>query len=275
MANQLQGRRVKVRASITDDSSANAALARAREGFQTGKYLEGIDLFEQLIELAPDQATPLLAELYDYYMKMPHRGNRFTLYVEREFDFQIKPGDKVLDIGSGHDPFPYATHLADFAPDDDSFGRAGIPMKRPDDKPFFECSVEDMPFEDNEFEFVYCSHVLEHTLEPMRACEELMRVARRGYIETPTPGKDLWMNTAGISNHHWKVENLSGRLIFTRYSEEEKKCIGTNLLMDMHCAPQTEREKAFSALVWLKSSLVNTSLYWEDRFDYEVRSLGI
>ena len=39
----------------------------------------------------------------------------------------------------------------------------------------------------------------------------------------------------------------------------------------MHCAPQTAREKAFSALVWLKSNVLNTTLYWEERFLFEVR----
>ena len=264
-------RRRPLRLEIRDNASANAALERARAAFRGGDHLEAIDLYEELVSAAPDQAIDLLAELYDAYKQLGPR-DRYTLYVSREFDFGIQPVDRVLDIGSGHLPVPFATHLADVAPDDDGFGRAGAPLER-DGRPFFECDVEHMPYEDKDFDFVYCSHVLEHVRDPERACAELMRVGRRGYIETPTRGKDLWLNSALASGHLWAVENYRGRLVFTEYDERDREGIGCDLLMNMHCAPQTKREKAFSALVWLKSSVVNTTLYWEDRFDVEVRRL--
>lgn len=266
-------RRKPKRLPIFDDASANAALEQARRGFLSGSYLESIDLYEQLMESIPAQAANILAELYDQYQRLPNSENRYTLYVARHYDFNILPGDKVLDIGSGHDPFPYATHLADIAPNDNHFGRAGQPIKRLDSKPFYECGVEKMPFADKEFDFVYCSHVLEHTVNPEIACQELMRVAKRGYIETPTRGKDFWLNTAKISNHRWSVEKFRGNLVFTEYSEEDREGIASNILMDMHCGPQTIREKAFSALVLLRALAVNTCLYWEGCFDYEVRRL--
>ncbi len=264
--------RAPVRATLSNDQEANTALERARSAFKLGKHLEGIDLFEQLIETLPQYAIPLAAELYDLYMGLATRRNRYHLYVSRHFDFKIKPGDKVLDIGSGHDPFPHATHLADIAENDNSYGRAGAALKKVAGLPFFECNVESMPFKDKEFDFVYCSHVLEHTVDPEKACSELMRVAKRGYIETPTKGKDQWLNSARISNHHWTVENWYGKLIFTEYSREDLVGLGCDILMNMHCAPETQREKAFSALVWLKARLANTMFYWEDEFDFEVRN---
>lgn len=267
-------RRSRKRAVIVDNGSAEQALAQARQAFQSGNYNEGIDLYEQLAEMVPACSIQILAELYDQYKVMKGTGNRYTLYVSRDFEFNIQPTDKVLDIGSGHDPFPYATHLADFAPDDDSYGRNGIACKQIDGKDFYACNVEDMPFEDKEFDFVYCSHVLEHTENPEKACSELMRVAKRGYIETPSRGKDLFLNTPRVSNHNWAVSNVNGRLIFDQYSEADKDGINNGILMDMHCAPQTEREKAFSALLWLKSLAVNTVLYWEDGFDFEVRRIS-
>lgn len=263
-------RRRPRRVEIRDNSSANAALDRARAAFCEGRHLEAIDLYEQLVALAPEQAVDLLAELYDGYQRLPSQ-DRYTLYVSREFDFGIRPGDLVLDIGSGHLPVPFATHLADFAPDDDLYGRAGVPLQRDNGRPCISCDVEDMPFDDHEFEFVYCSHVLEHVRCPERACAELTRVARRGYIETPTRGKDLFLNSARASNHLWAVENYAGTLVFTEYDEKDREGIGCNILIDMHCNPQTKREKAFSALVLLKSSVVNTTLYWEESFDIEVR----
>ena len=73
-------------------------------------------------------------------------------------------------MGSGHIPFPLATHLADISVTDGNVGRAGIPFKYVADLPVFECSVETTPFNDKEFDFVYCSHVLEHSSDPRRAC---------------------------------------------------------------------------------------------------------
>lgn len=267
-------RRSRKRALIVDNESAEQALAQARQAFQSGNYNEGIDLYEQLAEMVPACSIQILAELYDQYKLMKGTGNRYTLYVSRDFEFNIQATDKVLDIGSGHDPFPFATHLADFAPDDDAYGRNGIACKQIDGKDFYACNIENMPFEDKEFDFVYCSHVLEHTDNPEKACSELMRVAKRGYIETPSRGKDLFLNTPRVSNHNWSVSNVNGKLIFDQYSEADKDGINNGILMDMHCAPQTEREKAFSALLWLKSLAVNTVLYWEDEFDFEVRRIS-
>jgi predicted SAM-dependent methyltransferase len=119
--------------------------------------------------------------------------------------------------------------------------------------------------------FVYCSHVLEHTQVPENACEELMRVARRGYIETPTRAKDLWLNSAKISNHIWAVEYLNETLVFDEYEESDLLGVESDILMNMHVAPQNERERAYSSLLYLKPDMFNTMVYWENNFKYEVR----
>ncbi|BCA54780.1 hypothetical protein W02_19200 [Nitrospira sp. KM1] len=242
--------------------------------FQRGKNLEAIDLYEALAVGHPHAAIDILAELYDLYQMLPQNTNRYALYQSRLFDFAIKPGDRILDIGSGNDPFPFATHLADVAPDDDRYGRAGAPFKRPEGIPVTICTLEDMScFPDKQFDFVYCSHVLEHVADPERACRELMRIGKRGYVETPTRGKDLWLNTAEISHHRWAVELLHGRLTFTEYLPREIQGLRCDLLMKMHVAPESKREKALTSLLYLKADLVNTMLLWEGSFDVEVRKI--
>ena len=53
------------------------------------------------------------------------------------------------------------------------------------------------------------SHVLEHTTDPARACNELMRVAHAGYIETPSPFYEQGYNypnpKRGWPFHNWYV----------------------------------------------------------------------
>ncbi|MCO6429988.1 MAG: class I SAM-dependent methyltransferase [Deltaproteobacteria bacterium] len=263
-----RGERAKYTISSSD---APELLAAARQMASARRVPEALDLYERLIEIYPQIGIEVLAEVYNVYKLLPE--DRYSLYQARHFDFGISSGDKVLDVGSGHHPFPLATHLAEFAINDDSYGRAGIPFKVVEGKPVTECSVEKMPFGDKEFDFVYCSHVLEHVGSPENACRELMRVAKAGFLETPNRGKDLFLNTARISNHRWKVEYEIGRLIFTEYREAEIDGLSCGLLMDMNVNPQTAREQAFSALMLLKSDQLNTMLMWEERFSFEVRRL--
>src|SRR5438093_6804661 len=116
------GRRTKRKLGIQDFSTG---LRIARRLFQEHRYLECFDLYEQLAVKHREQSMDLLAELYDLFQFLPEKGDRYSLYQARLFDFGIRPSDKVLDIGSGNIPFPLATHLADLSPEDDHYGRAG------------------------------------------------------------------------------------------------------------------------------------------------------
>lgn len=218
----------------------------------------------------PSRFEELLGYAYDVVQEFPDKS-RYAQYQKRFFHFDIKPGDKVLDIGSGHIPFPLATHLADISVTDHNAGRAGVPFKYLDDKPVFECDVEKTPFADKEFDFVYCSHVLEHAKNPEAACRELMRIGKRGYIECPTRGKDVFFNTASLSNHLWGVECVNGTLLFVEYNEQDALGIGAPILLDMNCSPKTRREKCIGALDILKADRLNVMLMWENSFAVEVR----
>jgi len=111
-----------------------------------------------------------------------------------------------LDVGSGHRPHEDATHLVDLLPEDDS--ERGKPMQHLG-LPLLLATVEALPFKDKSFDYVYASHVLEHTQDPASACKELMRIARAGYIETPSPFYEQGYNyphaDRGWSFHRWFV----------------------------------------------------------------------
>jgi MoaA/NifB/PqqE/SkfB family radical SAM enzyme/SAM-dependent methyltransferase len=260
-------RRVKKHIKIIN---IEKAIDLARRKFEEGMYNDSFDIYEQLTEIFPHESVEILAEVYDKYEILP-RKSRWDLYQSRLFDFGIRQGEKVLDIGSGHNPFPLATHLSDITLNDNNYGRAGVPFKYVDKKPVYEFSVENIPFSDKEFDFVYCSHVLEHAVDPQRACEELMRIAKRGYIETPSRAKDLWLNSALVSNHRWSLCIENDTLVFEKYDEKEIKGIQNDILMSMHVAPQTKREKAFSALIYLKADFMNTMMIWENDFLYKIK----
>ncbi|HOK65214.1 MAG TPA: glycosyltransferase [Anaerohalosphaeraceae bacterium] len=258
--------------AICEGISLQEGLLRAKELAINQQYLAALDLYEQLYRQYPQEAVQILAGAYDsIYRILREKKNRYWMYQARYFDFQIGPQDKVLDIGSGHMPFPFATHLADFAIEDNTYGRAGEPFRMVEGKKIFQCNVEKMPFADKEFDFVYCSHVLEHAENPEQACRELMRIAKRGYIETPTKGKDIFFDSARVSHHRWSIDLFNHRLVFTEYHPEELKGLECNVLGRMVSDPKTEYEKAFYALHFLRADMLNVMLYWEDQFEYEVR----
>jgi ubiquinone/menaquinone biosynthesis C-methylase UbiE len=79
-----------------------------------------------------------------------------------------------------------------------------------------------LPFADKSFDYVYCSHVLEHADDPLAVCRELVRIGKRGYIETPTLAKDAlfaWHD----SPHKWHVVAIGEMLCFFEYSKRQRE----------------------------------------------------
>lgn len=87
----------------------------------------------------------------------------------------------VLEVGSGGNPYFRSNVLLDAYLD--SRERHFVPLVR--DRPCVLGFVESLPFQDNTFDFVIASHVLEHSDAPDKFLSELQRVAKAGYIETP------------------------------------------------------------------------------------------
>lgn len=93
---------------------------------------------------------------------------------------------RILEIGGGHDPYAGVTHAVDKFPNDDGQRAGAMFVARGVE--FREGDLEAIPYPDEpKFDFVYLSHVLEHAPNPERAIAELVRVAKAGYVETPSP----------------------------------------------------------------------------------------
>ncbi len=91
----------------------------------------------------------------------------------------------VLDVGSGDKPHWRADVLVDRFPEaEHAVQRSGTAAARTP-RPLFDADVTDMPFADHVFDYVICSHLLEHVTDPGGAIDEMMRVAKAGYIEVP------------------------------------------------------------------------------------------
>jgi SAM-dependent methyltransferase len=115
---------------------------------------------------------------------------------------------KILDIGSGGDPFPYATVLAERYMQPSRHRAAEF---KSDGKPVVICDIHNLPFRTGSFDFVYCSHVLEHVDAPIAACNEIMRVGGKGYIECPHFISDALFSWAK-GMHKWFIQSIDNRL---------------------------------------------------------------
>jgi SAM-dependent methyltransferase len=101
---------------------------------------------------------------------------------------------RILEVGGGHAPFAGVTHAVDKFPEDNR--ERAQDLKLPPGVEFHEGELERLPFEQgSRFDFIYVSHVLEHSADPLRAVAEINRVAVRGYLETPSPLREQLAGT--------------------------------------------------------------------------------
>ena len=119
---------------------------------------------------------------------------------------------KILDVGGNYKTYPNATHIIDIR------------------KPLKDCKLKytqmnicekTWPFEDDEFDFVFCGNTIEDLKNPLFVCKEMMRVGKAGRIVVPdiltecTKGVDSWMlneTYAGFYHHRWLIAISEGKI---------------------------------------------------------------
>jgi ubiquinone/menaquinone biosynthesis C-methylase UbiE len=139
-----------------------------------------------------------------------------------------------------------------------------VDLKIPPGKNFIQADAENLPFKDKEVDFLFCRHVFEHIEHPEIACKEIIRVAKRGYIQTPTR---FWerMFTKPRGEHRWIVETEGEKLVFTPKTYDQVP--GWTKFFDELFA----YDKKFQVLFWNNYELFMNCYYWEDDFVWEVR----
>jgi SAM-dependent methyltransferase len=184
--------------------------------------------------------------------------DRFS-YQEQYVKFNIRAGESVLDIGNGGYPFPYATVLADRFLEKSPFRHERLVTEN---KPFVLADIHDLAFPDKAFDFIYCSHVLEVVENPLRACKEIMRVGKRGYIETPTLGKDALFAWAR-NMQKWHVVSIGQNLCFFEYSERQLDGIKSSVWRDLIAS---EWHNPLQEIFYNNQDLFNVMFAWDNQF---------
>jgi SAM-dependent methyltransferase len=108
----------------------------------------------------------------------------------------IALSDKVLEVGPGGSPHPRSDIFLEmeFIDEEEAeMQRSNSPQLKTDKKIVFY-DGNDFPFRDKEFDYVICSHVIEHVPNVDKFISELQRVAYKGYLEFPTVYYDYLYN---------------------------------------------------------------------------------
>jgi len=175
---------------------------------------------------------------------------------------------KILDVGPGSMPFPYATHSIDFC------SSSSLPN-------FEICNIEfdKFPFPDKFFDFVYCRHVLEDLNNPFHCISEMQRVSKNGYIETPNPLTEISRYPSsteeqksdimlrGYIHHRWFVWVSEDNVLsfFPKYSYiENKNCF----LLSQKLEHSIETQLKNDLMSW------NTYYFWTNEITWKCYQNG-
>ena len=155
---------------------------------------------------------------------------------------------KILDVGCGIEANKYATTLCDIV-DYTNYHKDRNFVKLDKDK-------EKLPFKDNEFDFVFASHVLEHIKNVKLFISELERVAKKGYLELPTKLEDNFC-FENRTDHEWQIDydDISSKILLSERFEFFHPIFSVN-------TAQKFRDTFRSSMVF--------ELYWENNIDYEI-----
>jgi ubiquinone/menaquinone biosynthesis C-methylase UbiE len=163
------------------------------------------------------------------------------------------PELRVVDLGSGtNGSCPHADVLVDANDHSSHFP----------DKEFIVHDLDGstLPFEDNEFDFCFASHILEHVTDPLSFLEEITRVSKSGYIEVPSPLIDNLVSGDDIHDPH-------GHKWWVFYDDVKEKVI---LRPRRHIVHKTVDIPELNKLYpFFRSSFV-IELYWENSIEAEI-----
>ncbi len=178
-------------------------------------------------------------EFSEFYANRDTRfsNSRKTDLSKQSIDYifsKISSDDNtLLDVGCGSGFFLELANKEGFV----TTGCDIIPDKKFDHSDYFQGSVEKLPFEDNAFDFVTCSHTLEHVIDFDKAVAELKRITKyklcvvvpcqRAYYYTLDehvrffPYK--WMLEQEMKMKFYECEKIHGDLVYIADMVKEKK----------------------------------------------------
>jgi ubiquinone/menaquinone biosynthesis C-methylase UbiE len=162
----------------------------------------------------------------------------------------VKDGASVLEIGPGHVPFSKATTVVDRFPIDENDTKTTV----------VDVNRQSLPFKDKSFDFVYARHIVEDLYNPDLLLNEMNRVGKAGYIETPSAAVELCRDVDGGRNRPHRGYIHHRNIVWTENGQlflAEKATIIEHLIL-----PDNSRLLEQSPILW------NMYFQWKDSFSF-------
>ena len=165
-------------------------------------------------------------------------------YIDNQLE--QNPSWKILDIGCGYSAHEKAKVICDVQ-DLSMFYK---------NKEFVKLDSKILPFNDNEFDFVIASHVIEHVEDVNFFLKELERVSSKGYIELPTSLEDNLV-----------FENKNDHLWHMTFDDIDQKLLITKRIQ--YIEPVITVSTAKKLAKYFRQSLI-LELFWEKSIEFEL-----
>tara|TARA_B100001057_G_scaffold474325_1_gene539746 strand:- start:124 stop:732 length:609 start_codon:yes stop_codon:yes gene_type:complete len=152
---------------------------------------------------------------------------------------------KVLDLGCGYSANEYADTICDIQNLSDFYKG----------KNFVKLTGQQLPFGEDEFDFIIASHVIEHVEDPKLFINELQRVSKKGYIELPTKLEDNLV-FENKKDHLWHMDfdDVNSELLISKKIQIFEPVVTVSTIQKL-------RE-------YFRNSFV-IELYWEKEINYK------
>lgn len=146
----------------------------------------------------------------------------------------------VLEFGCGDGyQIPYLQQIGNLVASDIYTSNN---IKNMEDVTFVECSINNTPFGDEQFDIVFSNHVIEHIEDIRSAFAELKRIGKSDCIYAFSVPTNIWLLLSIPAQYYVRLRNISKKLLSLILNERMNKTVKVDEINDSY----KERGKIFS-----------------------------
>ncbi|MFG1525560.1 methyltransferase domain-containing protein [Halobacteriovorax sp. RZ-3] len=177
-------------------------------------------------------------------------------WAVRKILLPIKRNDLVLDVGSGGNPYTRSDILLDRFQNSEHRGGVALVI----DRVTILGDANKMPFKDKSIDFIIASHILEHMEDPAVFLNELQRVGKAGYIETPN---FLCERFVPCEAHTLELANINNKIIIHKKNGPVHDPFISSLEF-------LNNNNKWRKLFFWRPELFHMRYLWKDKIDFEI-----